>query len=290
MTVKVNSDGDFVENVHTELASNVISASYDILNKSEKSVGTLAHEVRKALDIPSDSDEDLAKWCDAVTSVQVAEPKGDNDGTLGRMFWRATDYSANEFNKLPVSNRYDSIPVSKLGETEYAHQKQELIDAGIISEDETVLVPQTSDGDILPIIACSNDLDESHPTFEEAKKVLDRFVSDHFGEIEIDETAETSDESNDEPDDSDSDSGLSARLPDGVPDFTQASGIGDSNGENLIEWMVREDVTIDNDDLEALAEEFEIETYDMSDLNETKVEMLRSKDWSDEEIHTFLTA
>lgn len=291
MTVKVNSDDDFVENVHGELSSNVVSASYDILNKSELSIGTLAHEVRKALDVDSDSDAEIAKWCDAVTSVQVAEPKGDNDGTLGRMFWRATDYTASEYTKLPTSSKYEAIPTAELRDTEYANQHDDLVKAGIISDDQTVLVPQTDDGDVIPVIAVSNDKNEANPTFETAKNALDKFVSDRFGEVEIDEEAETdSGASNDKNPDSDSDSGLSAKLPEGVADFTEASGIGDNNGENLIRWMVKEDVTVDSDDLEALAEEFEIETYDMSDFNETKVEMLRSKDWSDEEIHVFLSA
>jgi hypothetical protein len=227
MTVKVNSDGDFVENVHNNLESNVVSASYDILNKSELSVGTLAHEVRKALSEASDGDSDIAKWCDAVTSVQVAERTDESDGTLGRMFWKATDYSAGEYNKLLPSQKYDSIATAELGETELSHQKDELVNAGIVSDDQTVLVPQTNDGDIVPIIAVSNDRDEAHPTFEEAKKTLDKFVSDYFGEVDIDETAETNDESSDEQEDSSSDSDI------GVNDPTQIDGIGSSTVEKI---------------------------------------------------------
>lgn len=295
MTTQVNSDGDFVENIYTELSSDPISASYDILTKNEQSVGSLAHEARKVMGEETTNEggeSDIAKWCDRLTQTPVTEGGEENDGSLGAMFLRSCDFKASEFTKLPKDEKYTAIPTAKLSETEYAHQKDLLVKGDIVSDSDTIHIPQTSNGDVVPIIACSDEQSEAHPTLEYATEVLETFINDQFGEVEVVEDAPTSDDASSDDNNGGSDdeeSGLSAMLPDGTPDFTEANGIGDTKAEKLMEHMVREQVTVDSDDLDTFEETLEIETYDMSQYDEDRVAMLRSKDWSDEEIEILLS-
>lgn len=253
MTVQVKDNGDFVENIHSELKSNPVSASYEILSKSETSVSTLAHGLRRSLGIDYDSDADLTKWCKAVTSVQVADEGSNDDGSLARMFCQSTDFTADAFTKLPEDSKYGAIATSELRDTEYANQHQKLVDGGVIDSDQTVLVPQTKSGEIVPIVVMKNDVDGSVPTFEGAKEILDEFVSDYFGEVEVTEEANMEDESDDESTDSGSDSDDGEDLH----WLRDVDGVGPDVFGNISDHMVENHTSVHHgefQDVEAIRE------------------------------------
>jgi len=217
MTVKVNSNGDFAENCVSNADSpteaSVVGDLYDILQKSDHSIQSLAHETRKAYGIETGADSELAQWCNAVPSIKLIDETDDMDTTpnLGRLFYKATGYTASDYNSF--EGKYDSeLSVSPLGECGQEGEliKQILTENGIVDTKDTVHVPINSNGDFIPPIVASEEKQEnmeigiSLPTFEQGMERLKVLLSDYIDEpIAVQETNE---EPSDEPSDSDAES------------------------------------------------------------------------------------
>jgi hypothetical protein len=295
MSVKVNSDGDFVENTVSEIGANHVSDLYDILQKSDLSQVSLAHEARKAFGEETeknDGESDIAKWCNAPRKVNLIEPceANESDGTLGRAFWKATDYTASTYDKF--SGKYDSLKeendgfgVKPLAEVDEI-QRELLLEAGAIEASDTVMVPINSDGEpIVPVVASEGRQEATEnfevgmvPTYEEAMGRLKTLLSDYFGEIEVDESAPT-EESSDEKSDSGSGSGGSDTeeglgLPDDLFDPTVVNGIGNKYGERLLQHIVENQISLDWEDYEEHVELPEPEVPDVSEMSQREKDAL----------------
>ncbi|UBF21885.1 hypothetical protein HSTV-3_gp125 [Halorubrum virus HSTV-3] len=283
MSVKVNSNGDFVENTVNTLGANPVSDLYDILQKDDHSVMSLAHEVRKAFgedSVKKGGESEIAKWCEAPREVNIVEPTdaNDSDGSIGRAFWKATDYTASEYNQF--SGKYDSIDVKPLAEVD-EFQRELLLSQEIIEASDTVMVPINSDGEpVVPVVASEGRQEAadgfevgSVPTYEEAVARLETLLSDYFGEIEVDETAETSDKNNDgSGSDGESDTGLD--LPDDLFDPTEVKGIGNNLGETFLQFIVENEVSINYEDYEEHVELPEPEVPDVSEMSQREKDAL----------------
>ncbi|UBF21756.1 hypothetical protein HJTV-2_gp136 [Haloarcula virus HJTV-2] len=283
MSVKVNSNGDFVENTVNTLGANPVSDLYDILQKDDHSVMSLAHEVRKAFgedSVKKGGESEIAKWCEAPREVNIVEPTdaNDSDGSIGRAFWKATDYTASEYNQF--SGKYDSIDVKPLAEVD-EFQRELLLSQDIIEASDTVMVPINSDGEpVVPVVASEGRQEAadgfevgSVPTYEEAVARLETLLSDYFGEIEVDETAETSDKNNDgSGSDGESDTGLD--LPDDLFDPTEVKGIGNNLGETFLQFIVENEVSINYEDYEEHVELPEPEVPDVSEMSQREKDAL----------------
>ncbi|UBF22144.1 hypothetical protein HRTV-15_gp125 [Halorubrum virus HRTV-15] len=283
MSVKVNSNGDFVENTVNTLGANPVSDLYDILQKDDHSVMSLAHEVRKAFgedSVKKGGESEIAKWCEAPREVNIIEPSdaNDSDGSIGRAFWKATDYTASEYNQF--SGKYDSIDVKPLAEVD-EFQRELLLSQDIIEASDTVMVPINSDGEpVVPVVASEGRQEAadsfevgSVPTYEEAVARLETLLSDYFGEIEVDETAETSDKNNGgSGSDGESDTGLD--LPDDLFDPTEVKGIGNNLGETFLQFIVENEVSINYEDYEEHVELPEPEVPDVSEMSQREKDAL----------------
>ncbi|QRD99736.1 hypothetical protein VOLN27_113 [Halorubrum virus VOLN27B] len=283
MSVKVNSDGDFVENTVNTLGANPVSDLYDILQKDDYSVMSLAHEVRKAFgedSVKKGGESEIAKWCEAPREVHIVEPTeaNDSDGSIGRAFWKATDYTASEYNQF--SGKYDSIDVKPLAEVD-EFQRELLLSQEIIEASDTVMVPINSDGEpVVPVVASEGRQEAadgfevgSVPTYDEAVERLETLLSDYFGEIEVDETAESSSKNNGgSGSGSDTEEGLG--LPDDLFDPTEVNGIGNKYGERLLQHIVENQITIDWEDYEEHVELPEPEVPDVSEMSQREKDAL----------------
>ncbi|UBF22015.1 hypothetical protein HJTV-3_gp126 [Haloarcula virus HJTV-3] len=283
MSVKVNSNGDFVENTVNTLGANPVSDLYDILQKDDHSVMSLAHEVRKAFgedSVKKGGESEIAKWCEAPREVNIIEPSdaNDSDGSIGRAFWKATDYTASEYNQF--SGKYDSIDVKPLAEVD-EFQRELLLSQDIIEASDTVMVPINSDGEpVVPVVASEGRQEAadsfevgSVPTYEEAVARLETLLSDYFGEIEVDETAETSDKNNGGSG-SDGESDTSLDLPDDLFDPTEVKGIGNNLGETFLQFIVENEVSINYEDYEEHVELPEPEVPDVSEMSQREKDAL----------------
>lgn len=310
MKVETTTSGDFAENTVSKTSdiqdADVLSDLYTIIHKDGKSVVSLAHEVRKhlkskasngAIDFDSsmflgkDGSSDISKWCYASNQIDIIDPckANDNDGSIGRFFWRATKHTASDYSDY--SNKYDSIETVKLDEVApYEREILDLLDYDGLSDSDTVEVPVTSNGNHIPVVVLSDDVQDALPgdfelcNYEEAFERLETLYTEMFGEVEV---TEDSDESNDTTNNDESE--LSSALPEEVFDPTEVAGIGDSVGEELLTHMVQEQVTVSDSDLEAYEEALDIEVIDLSDYNQKKVALLRKKGWDDDEIELFLS-
>ncbi|AGM10872.1 hypothetical protein M192_gp007 [Halorubrum tailed phage 8] len=290
MSVKVNSDGDFVENTVNTLGANPVSDLYDLLQKDDHSIVSLAHEVRKAFgedSVKKGGESDIAKWCEAPRNVNLIEPceANDSDGSLGRAFFLSTDYTANDYNAF--SGKYASLEeenggfgVKPLGEVD-EFQRELLLSQEIIEASDTVMVPINSDGEpIVPVVASEGRQEAadgfevgSVPTYEEAEERLKTLLSDYFGEVEVDETAETSDKNNGgSGSDGESDTGLD--LPDDLFDPTEVKGIGNNLGETFLQFIVENEVSINYEDYEEHVELPEPEVPDVSEMSQREKDAL----------------
>ena len=283
MSVKVNSDGDFVENTVNTLGANPVSDLYDILQKDDYSVMSLAHEVRKAFgedSVKKGGESEIAKWCEAPREVHIVEPTeaNDSDGSIGRAFWKATDYTASEYNQF--SGKYDSIDVKPLAEVD-EFQRELLLSQEIIEASDTVMVPINSDGEpVVPVVASEGrqaaaDGFEvgSVPTYEEAVARLETLLSDYFGEVEVDETAVSSSK-NDGGSDGGSDTDEGLGLPNDLFDPTEVSGIGNKYGERLLQHIVENQISLDWEDYEEHVELPEPEVPDVSEMSQREKDAL----------------
>ncbi|UBF20325.1 hypothetical protein M1M41_gp006 [Halorubrum sodomense tailed virus 4] len=283
MSVKVNSNGDFVENTVNTLGANPVSDLYDILQKDDHSVMSLAHEVRKAFgedSVKKGGESEIAKWCEAPREVNIIEPNiiEPSDGSIGRAFWKATDYTASEYNQF--SGKYDSIDVKPLAEVD-EFQRELLLSQDIIEASDTVMVPINSDGEpVVPVVASEGRQEAadsfevgSVPTYEEAVARLETLLSDYFGEIEVDETAETSDKNNGGSG-SDGESDTSLDLPDDLFDPTEVKGIGNNLGETFLQFIVENEVSINYEDYEEHVELPEPEVPDVSEMSQREKDAL----------------
>ncbi|UBF20441.1 hypothetical protein HCTV-8_gp112 [Haloarcula virus HCTV-8] len=290
MSVKVNSDGDFVENTVTTLGANHVSDLYDLLQKDDHSVMSLAHEVRKAFgedSVKKGGESEIAKWCEAPREVHIIEPTdaNDSDGSIGRAFWKATDYTANDYNQF--TGKYDSLKeenggfgVKPLAEAD-EFQRELLLSQEIIEASDTVMVPINSDGEpIVPVVASKGRQEATEgfevgavPTYEEAKARLETLLSDYFGEVEVDETAESSEKNNGGSDSgSDTEEGLG--LPGELFDPTEVKGIGNKYGKALLQHIVENQISLDWEDYEEHVELPEPEVPDVSEMSQREKDAL----------------
>ncbi|AAL54922.2 hypothetical protein HfxHF1_005 [Halophage HF1] len=292
MSVKVNSDGDFVENTVNTIGANHVSDLYDLLQKDDHSTVSLAHEVRKAFgeeSVKKGGESDIAKWCEAPREVHIIEPceANESDGSIGRAFFLATDYTANDYNAF--SGKYDSLKeenggfgVKPLAEAD-EFQRELLLSQEIIEASDTVMVPINSDGEpIVPVVASKGRQEATEsfevgsvPTYEEAKARLETLLSDYFGEVEVDETAESNDTNNGGSDGdggSDTEDGLG--LPEGVFDPTDVSGIGNKYGKRLLQHIIENQITMDWEDYEEHIELPEPEVPDVSEMSQREKDAL----------------
>lgn len=288
MSVKVNSDGDFVENTVSKIGANPVSDLYDLLQKDDHSVVSLAHEVRKAFgedSVKKGGESEIAKWCEAPRNVNLIEPceANDSDGSLGRAFYLSTDYTANDYNAF--SGKYDSLEeenggfgVKPLAEAD-DFQRELLLSEEIIEASDTVMVPINSDGEpIVPVVASEGRQEAAEgfevgsvPTYEEAEERLKTLLSDYFGEVEVDETAESNDKSN-SGGDGESDTGLD--LPEGLFDPTEVKGIGNKYGEALLVHIVENQISLNWEDYEEHVELPEPEVPDVSEMSQREKDAL----------------
>ncbi|UBF21246.1 hypothetical protein HJTV-1_gp123 [Haloarcula virus HJTV-1] len=290
MSVKVNSDGDFVENTVTTLGANHVSDLYDLLQKDDHSVMSLAHEVRKAFgedSVKKGGESEIAKWCEAPREVHIIEPTdaNDSDGSIGRAFWKATDYTANDYNQF--TGKYDSLKeenggfgVKPLAEAD-EFQRELLLSQEIIEASDTVMVPINSDGEpIVPVVASKGRQEATEgfevgavPTYEEATARLETLLSDYFGEVEVDETAESSEKNNGGSDSgSDTEEGLG--LPGELFDPTEVKGIGNKYGKALLQHIVENQISLDWEDYEEHVELPEPEVPDVSEMSQREKDAL----------------
>ena len=283
MSVKVNSDGDFVENTVNTLGANPVSDLYDLLQKDDYSVMSLAHEARKAFgedSVKKGGESEIAKWCEAPREVHIIEPTeaNDSDGSIGRAFWKATDYTASEYNQF--SGKYDSIDVKPLAEVD-EFQRELLLSQEIIEASDTVMVPINSDGEpVVPVVASEGRQEATEgfevgavPTYDEAVARLETLLSDYFGEVEVDETAESSSKNNGGSDGgSDTEEGLG--LPEGVFDPTEVNGIGNKYGKRLLQHIIENQITMDWEDYEEHIELPEPEVPDVSEMSQREKDAL----------------
>jgi hypothetical protein len=289
MSVKVNSDGDFVENTVSKIGANPVSDLYDLLQKDDHSVVSLAHEVRKAFgedSVKKGGESEIAKWCEAPRNVNLIEPceANDSDGSLGRAFYLSTDYTANDYNAF--SGKYDSLKeenggfgVKPLAEAD-EFQRELLLSEEIIEASDTVMVPINSDGEpIVPVVASEGRQEAAEgfevgsvPTYEEAEERLKTLLSDYFGEVEVDETAESNDKSNSGGDGGESDTGLD--LPEGLFDPTEVKGIGNKYGEALLVHIVENQISLNWEDYEEHVELPEPEVPDVSEMSQREKDAL----------------
>lgn len=288
MSVKVNSDGDFVENTVSKIGANPVSDLYDLLQKDDHSVVSLAHEVRKAFgedSVKKGGESEIAKWCEAPRNVNLIEPceANDSDGSLGRAFYLSTDYTANDYNAF--SGKYDSLKeenggfgVKPLADAD-EFQRELLLSEEIIEASDTVMVPINSDGEpIVPVVASEGRQEAAEgfevgsvPTYEEAEERLKTLLSDYFGEVEVDETAESNDKSN-SGGDGESDTGLD--LPEGLFDPTEVKGIGNKYGEALLVHIVENQISLNWEDYEEHVELPEPEVPDVSEMSQREKDAL----------------
>jgi hypothetical protein len=288
MSVKVNSDGDFVENTVSKIGANPVSDLYDLLQKDDYSVVSLAHEVRKAFgedSVKKGGESEIAKWCEAPRNVNLIEPceANDSDGSLGRAFYLSTDYTANDYNAF--SGKYDSLEeenggfgVKPLAEAD-EFQRELLLSEEIIEASDTVMVPINSDGEpIVPVVASEGRQEAAEgfevgsvPTYEEAEERLKTLLSDYFGEVEVDETAESNDKSN-SGGDGESDTGLD--LPEELFDPTEVKGIGNKYGEALLVHIVENQISLNWEDYEGHVELPEPEVPDVSEMSQREKDAL----------------
>jgi len=288
MSVKVNSDGDFVENTVSKIGANPVSDLYDLLQKDDYSVVSLAHEVRKAFgedSVKKGGESEIAKWCEAPRNVNLIEPceANDSDGSLGRAFYLSTDYTANDYNAF--SGKYDSLKeenggfgVKPLAEAD-EFQRELLLSEEIIEASDTVMVPINSDGEpIVPVVASEGRQEAAEgfevgsvPTYEEAEERLKTLLSDYFGEVEVDETAESNDKSN-SGGDGESDTGLD--LPEELFDPTEVKGIGNKYGEALLVHIVENQISLNWEDYEEHVELPEPEVPDVSEMSQREKDAL----------------
>ncbi|UBF19455.1 hypothetical protein HRTV-19_gp129 [Halorubrum virus HRTV-19] len=290
MSVKVNSDGDFVENTVNTIGANPVSDLYDLLQKDDHSIVSLAHEVRKAFgedSVKKGGESEIAKWCEAPRNVNLIEPceANDSDGSLGRAFFLSTDYTANDYNAF--SGKYDSLKeenggfgVKPLAEAD-EFQRELLLSQEIIEASDTVMVPINSDGEpIVPVVASEGRQEATEgfevgavPTYEEAEERLKTLLSDYFGEVEVDETAESNDTNNSDGDSgSDTEEGLG--LPEGVFDPTEVNGIGNKYGKRLLQHIIENQITMDWEDYEEHVELPEPEVPDVSEMSQREKDAL----------------
>jgi hypothetical protein len=289
MSVKVNSDGDFVENTVSKIGANPVSDLYDLLQKDDHSVVSLAHEVRKAFgedSVKKGGESEIAKWCEAPRNVNLIEPceANDSDGSLGRAFYLSTDYTANDYNAF--SGKYDSLKeenggfgVKPLADAD-EFQRELLLSEEIIEASDTVMVPINSDGEpIVPVVASEGRQEAAEgfevgsvPTYEEAEERLKTLLSDYFGEVEVDETAESNDKSNSGGDGGESDTGLD--LPEGLFDPTEVKGIGNKYGEALLVHIVENQISLNWEDYEEHVELPEPEVPDVSEMSQREKDAL----------------
>lgn len=288
MSVKVNSDGDFVENTVSKIGANPVSDLYDLLQKDDYSVVSLAHEVRKAFgedSMKKGGESEIAKWCEAPRNVNLIEPceANDSDGSLGRAFYLSTDYTANDYNAF--SGKYNSLKeenggfgVKPLAEAD-EFQRELLLSEEIIEASDTVMVPINSDGEpIVPVVASEGRQEAAEgfevgsvPTYEEAEERLKTLLSDYFGEVEVDETAESNDKSN-SGGDGESDTGLD--LPEELFDPTEVKGIGNKYGEALLVHIVENQISLNWEDYEEHVELPEPEVPDVSEMSQREKDAL----------------
>jgi len=288
MSVKVNSDGDFVENTVSKIGANPVSDLYDLLQKDDYSVVSLAHEVRKAFgedSMKKGGESEIAKWCEAPRNVNLIEPceANDSDGSLGRAFYLSTDYTANDYNAF--SGKYNSLKeenggfgVKPLADAD-EFQRELLLSEEIIEASDTVMVPINSDGEpIVPVVASEGRQEAAEgfevgsvPTYEEAEERLKTLLSDYFGEVEVDETAESNDKSN-SGGDGESDTGLD--LPEELFDPTEVKGIGNKYGEALLVHIVENQISLNWEDYEEHVELPEPEVPDVSEMSQREKDAL----------------
>jgi len=288
MSVKVNSDGDFVENTVSKIGANPVSDLYDLLQKDDYSVVSLAHEVRKAFgedSMKKGGESEIAKWCEAPRNVNLIEPceANDSDGSLGRAFYLSTDYTANDYNAF--SGKYNSLKeenggfgVKPLADAD-EFQRELLLSEEIIEASDTVMVPINSDGEpIVPVVASEGRQEAAEgfevgsvPTYEEAEERLKTLLSDYFGEVEVDETAESNDKSN-SGGDGESDTGLG--LPEELFDPTEVKGIGNKYGEALLVHIVENQISLNWEDYEEHVELPEPEVPDVSEMSQREKDAL----------------
>ncbi|WP_144797641.1 hypothetical protein [Halorubrum depositum] len=289
MSVKVNSDGDFVENTVSKIGANHVSDLYDLLQKDDHSIMSLAHEVRKAFgeaSVKKGGESEIAKWCEAPREVHIVEPceANDSDGSIGRAFWKATDYTANDYNAF--SGKYASLEeenggfgVKPLAEVDEL-QRELLLSQEIIEASDTVMVPINSDGEpVVPVVASKGRQEAtdgfevgSVPTYEEAKARLETLLSDYFGEIEVDENASSGKNNSDSDGGSDTEEGLG--LPRDLFDPTEVKGIGNKYGKALLQHIVENQISLNWEDYEEHVELPEPEVPDVSEMSQREKDAL----------------
>lgn len=256
MTVQVNSEGDFVENAVSNADSpenaDVLSDLYDVMCKSDMdegdySIESLAHEVRRVFGDETGDDSDISKWChlnhreNGPEEAQVI-PKSseiDSEPNIGRYFWKAVDYTANDYQDF--SDKYSSeLNVQPLGDVNEEGEtlKSYLIESEVVESEDTVYVPVNSDGDLIPPFVVSDErqeqagLEMSLPTYEEGLSRYEQLLSDHFGETT---TVETSDKQEDGDGESDTEDHL----------LSEVDKVGPATAENIKEFLVENRETLD---------------------------------------------
>jgi hypothetical protein len=225
MEVKTTQSGDFAEMFGT-IGSNVLGDAYYLFNKSPNSLTSLAYDVRDNI---KGDEPDVLAWAKFLSNVKLTEggERDEDDGSLGACFRFGTAYSANDY--ADYTGKLQSFPTTTLREA-YPDQKDWLVAADVLNEEETVVLP-VIEGEAIPVMVTTDKYTEATHTFERAKKLVEDFVEHNF---EIVETSESnSSESDDESSGDDSDDERELTKQEWIADPTTVKGLGQSTMETL---------------------------------------------------------
>lgn len=222
MTVQI-ANGSVVEDTYNAVSdASPVTEAYVLV----RVLKDLAYSAR---DVSDANDDDLEQWASLLSSVELG------GHSLGAIQAKATDFTTADY--LEQTGLNNAVMTVQPSDEEQRIIRKGNLKSFMSDENATLLteygVPTTPDGEAVPALVASNEQNEGLHTFEEAKELLESFLS-HVPLDVSDGDVSTTDDT-EQSTDSDEEDHL----------MNEVDKVGPATAENIREFLVNNRQSLD---------------------------------------------